>query len=143
METNAYLCKNSFILSSYESHCDFSLRAFFHERYVNYEYSFYIGMISRCVIAKVQDYDIIVSEFELQSRSSRHFWFIPFGKVWTSVSPQKGFKYNFYCSSITMYLALDNPRRLICHEARNQISILQNLYRLIWNVILLSISLWH
>ena len=41
---------------------------------------------------------------------------IPLGKVWAPLSSQQWVKYYHYCSSKRMGLALNSPRRLICHK---------------------------
>ena len=44
-------------------------------------------MSSRSVVANVLDCDIVFSDFEFQSHYYVHFWLMPLGKIWFSLSP--------------------------------------------------------
>ena len=47
----------------------------------------YLWMSSRSVVANVLDCDIVFSDFEFQSHYYVHFWLMPLGKIWFSLSP--------------------------------------------------------
>ena len=53
-----------------------------------YRYDILNRVGPRGLVANVSDYNIVVSEFELQSRYYVHFRTIPLGKVLTSLSPK-------------------------------------------------------
>ena len=67
------------------------------------------GGSHRIVMANVIDCDVILSEFELQSRYNSLF-----DKYsWNKYEPP--YPRQLHCSSIRMSLALNNPQSLICH----------------------------
>ena len=57
---------------------------------------------------------IVVCEFELQSRYYIHFQTNILGENENSFIPQVYINY-YHCCSIKMALALNNPRRMVCH----------------------------
>ena len=69
---------------------------------------------TRCVVANVLECDIVVSEFKLQSLYYIHFRCYTRRKSLNSLfSSAMG-----YIVPILFLLALNNPRRLICHQTR-------------------------
>ena len=73
------------------------------------------GRSPRGVEVNTLECNIIVREFELQSRYYAHFQTSFLGKVWTPLIPQLWVKYYHCSSSKRIAVALNNPRRLICH----------------------------
>ena len=70
------------------------------------------GESLRGIIAKVADYGLEVSEFEL---SYVHFHADTFGKSMDSLIPKLSVEYYHCCPSTRRTLVLNNPRRLLCH----------------------------
>ena len=68
---------------------------------------------SECgVVANVLDCDIVVSDFEFQSRYYVHFW--------KRYEPPYPPSYKYHSCSTRMVVILNNPRSLICHKTKTK-----------------------
>ena len=69
----------------------------------------------RGVVANMLDCDIVVSEFELQSRYYVHLRTNTLGKGINLLLPELCFKWDHYCSSTKIALAFNDLQTLMCH----------------------------
>ena len=74
-----------------------------------------LGWNSYSIIANVLDCDIIVNEFEPQSRNYIHFQINTLRKGMNPLILPLMNEISLHCSSTKLTLALNNPRRLIWH----------------------------
>ena len=84
-----------------------------------HSYKAYLQLSADVPVAYVLDYNIVVSDFELQS--SYYVLFgtnAPFGKYKPPNPPQLKVKLYWLCSSTRITLALNNPQGLICNYAK-------------------------
>ena len=81
-------------------------------------------MSLHALVANVVNCNIVVSEFELQSRYYAHL-----GNVWTPLPPE--LLHHCY-SSTRMALALNNPQMLMCHWEKKPNQTKSTLQRLFY-----------
>ena len=76
------------------------------------------NVVSHGVVDAVLDCEIVVSDFELQSRYYIHFWNNTSGKCMKLLIPLLCMKSNCHYSSTRMALAFNNPGSLMCHQSK-------------------------